>query len=150
MDFADSVKWGMYDRLLAWAAFAVGALIITIGVWYGAGNTVGELGAILGGGTAPAPRSLPVAIGGIVLGVFVWQLGAVIARYHALTTATSQELAEEFDTERVKSELLTVVDERVGEMEHDINRLRRQIEALDDGETDGFSFENELDEPRDK
>lgn len=146
MHISDAVKWGLYDRLLAWAAFVVGAGIVAGGLWVGAGNTLGALSGIFVGESVPSPRSLPITVGGVVLGLFVWQLGAVIARYHSLTTATGQEVTDEFDTERVKSEILTVVDDRISEMEHEITRLRGHIEtrrADNDGE---FSFENELNE----
>jgi hypothetical protein len=69
----------------------------------------------------------------VVVGFVQWQLLTTVAYFKTLTEATEEQMAERFDSEKVKSEVLSVLDDRLAEMQTELERTRKQVEDLDSG-----------------
>ncbi|MFC7166608.1 hypothetical protein [Halospeciosus flavus] len=86
--------------------------------------------------TVPAPTR--ASAGGFVLllvGVAVWRFGKAWALYKTLPAAVEEQVADTFDTEHVKSDLASVVDSRLSDVQQDIQSMNREVRQLkqDDG-----------------
>lgn len=80
----------------------------------------------------------------VLLGAFVWQVGSTAARYWTLTAAFSAETAEILDTEAMKSDILSVMDERLADLKQDTQRTRRIVERMGSEEAaESFEFADE-------
>lgn len=143
MRLADSLKWALYDRILAWLSFLVGALFIVGGLFVGAGNTLADVAA--GNLFSPArPDNVAITAVGVITGIIIWQLGRATARHHAVVAATEEQITEEVNTERLKSEVLSVLDGRLSDMEADLEEVRRQAARIEQKERVGeFEFGDE-------
>ncbi|NHN57761.1 MULTISPECIES: hypothetical protein [Halorussus] len=128
MDAKRSLRWAVYYVVLAGAATLVGGALVGAGVALGIGDGYGQLadGAALSTALTTAAPGLAVA----VLGVLVWAVGSVAAFVRVFTAAVEEQMRERFDGERVKSEILSVLDERLSEVEHDVSETRRQVSEL--------------------
>ncbi len=134
MRLTTSLRWALYYRGLALLSFLVGAAVAAAGVWIGLYDVlVALLDLASGGGNiSDALASSRPILGGalVVLGFAVWQLGKTAAFYKTLTQATESEMADRFDTQTVKSEILSVLDEQLSELHADVETTRRQVSRL--------------------
>lgn len=139
MEYAETLKWtGVY-----------------LGLWLAAGVVGGAVAAvgIALGGLAPlgayqlTPFVLRVAYlptGGLAvigLGLLVFKVGSAAALVHVVVGATETRLPAALDTEGVKSDILTVLDERLSEMHGDLRETKRLVRTAGAGDDDGFEFE---------
>ncbi len=146
MKFTTALKWGLYDRLLAGISFLVGLGLLLGGIWYGAGNTLLALPDVLLGARPFVPPENPTALAaGAVLGVLVWQVGRATVRYHGLARSTSEEVTAEVNTDRLKSEILEVVDGRITDLETELDTISAQLddETKRDGSFDSAAGDQE-------
>lgn len=129
MDLVDAIKWAALYRLIALGSFLVGVGIIAAGVVAGVGDAVIVLlENPLDPGTA-AEEANPAATAVLfVIGFVVWQVGATVGLYYTFARATGQSAAEEFDTVRLKSEVLEGLDERLQELEDDVAATRAAVD----------------------
>lgn len=134
MQLTTSLRWALYYRGLALASFLVGAAVAAAGVWIGLYDVlVALLGLASGGGNVgeALASSRPIAGGAlVVLGVAVWQLGKTAAFYKTLTQATESEMADRFDSQTVKSEILAALDEQLSALHDDVETTRKQVSRL--------------------
>lgn len=72
------------------------------------------------------------------VGILVYRFGKAWALYMTLTAAHEEALAETFDTQRVKSDIVSVVDERLSDMQTDLQSVNRELRKL--REDDAFDF----------
>jgi hypothetical protein len=111
-------------------------------------------GAVLGGAeawdtynaTESTTQALSSAWLGIVLaavGVLVYRFGKAWALYKTLTDATEESLEDTYDTQRVKSDIVSVLDDRLSDMQTDLQSVNRELRKLRDD--DQFQFGNEDD-----
>jgi hypothetical protein len=126
-----AVAW-LVGALVAVALVAVGYRYLGIDVALDNYRT-GESTLRTAAGTA-APGVL-VAL----LGVVAWRFITSWALFRTLVPATRDALSETYDTERVKSEVLTVLDERLSEMQQDIQSVERA--ARSSGEETDFELD---------
>lgn len=121
----------MLYRGISIGTLLAGVGLAVVGVVLGFG---GALSAILADPLNPqgaVDASNPtVTIAFAVLGLLVWQFGKSFALYHTLPRATGEVAAEEFDTERVRSEVLEVLDERLAGIEDELEETRRSVQEL--------------------
>jgi uncharacterized membrane protein len=139
MDASRSLRWAVYYVVLAGIATAVGGALVGGGVVLGIADGYGQLadGAALTTALGTAAPGLVLAL----LGVIVWAVGSVTAFVRVFTAAVEEQMRERFDSEKVKSEILSVLDERLTEVEHDVSETRRQMSELKREETaDEFQF----------
>ena len=136
MEYAETLKWtGLYLGL--WLL----SLVIGLGIVVG-GIALGGLGPL--GAYQLTPFALRVSYyprGGLAvigLGLLVFKFGSVAALVHVVVSATEARLPAALDTETMKSDILSVIDERLSEMHGEIAETKRLVgESGDDG---GFEF----------
>lgn len=108
-------------------------------------------GAALGGAeawetynaTESATQALAAAWLGIILaaiGLLVYRLGKAWALYKTLTDATEEALEDTYDTQRVKSDIVSVLDDRLSDMQTDLQSVNRELRKLRGDEQ--FEFGN--------
>ena len=139
MDASSSLRWAVYFVALAGVATLLGAGLLGVGVVLGLGAAYDQLasGATLGTAAATAAPGLVV----VFLGTLAWAVGVAAAFFKVVTEATEAQMRERFDGERVKSDILSVLDERLSEVEHDAAETRRQVaEMKRDDSAEGFEF----------
>ncbi len=135
MRLTTSLRWALYYRGLALLSFLGGAVVAAAGVWVGLYDVVVALLELASGGSGNVSDALaasrPLAGGAlVVLGFAVWQVGKTAAFYKTLTQATESEMADRFDTQTVKSEILAALDEQLSDLHADVETTRRQVSRL--------------------
>ncbi|WP_256392429.1 hypothetical protein [Natronoarchaeum rubrum] len=135
MRLTTSLRWALYYRGLALLSFLFGAVVAAAGVWVGLYDVVVALLELASGGSGNVSDALsasrPLAGGAlVVLGFAVWQVGKTAAFYKTLTQATEAEMADRFDTQTVKSEILAALDEQLSDLHADVETTRRQVSRL--------------------
>lgn len=125
---------------LALAATVVGGVILAAGV-------------VLNGLAAPfmyqygaSPRRILVTTGPgmllVLVGVIVLWVGNATAAFIAIGEVVRTETAEELDTATLKSEILSVIDERLAEMHTEVSETRRLVNRLSRADAaDEFDFD---------
>jgi len=129
----------VYYVVLAGAATLLGGALVGGGVVLGIADAYSQLesGAALSAALKTAAPGLIL----VILGVAVWVVGTVTAFVRVFTAAVEEQMRERFDSEKVKSEILSVLDDRLSEVERDVSETRRQISELKREETaDEFQF----------
>ena len=125
--------------------FLLTSLFALVGLAFVAG------GAALGGAealdtynaTESVTQALSEAWLGIVLaviGLLVYRLGKAWALYKTLTDATEEALEDTYDTQRVKSDIVSVLDDRLSDMQTDLQSVNRELRKLRGDEQ--FEFGN--------
>ena len=139
MSDADATKAAALYAVAWTVSAAVGAAIAGFGVvgWL--------LPAYVRLSQGAAPGSLlNLAAPGVVLvlvGLFLWKLGSTVARFRTLGPTVAADTAERLDTEAMKSDILSVIDERLADMKQDTQRTRRVVEReSSEGAADDFEF----------
>jgi len=73
-----------------------------------------------------------------VVGVAVYRFGESWALYTTLTDAHEEALSDTYDTERVKADIVSVLDDRLSDMQNDLQSVNRELRKLK--EDDAFDF----------
>jgi uncharacterized membrane protein len=139
MDARRSLRWAVYYVVLAGVATLVGGGLVGAGFVLGLGTAVEQVsdGAALSSVVGTAAPGLALAL----LGVVIWAVGSVAAFVRVFTAAVEEQMRGRFDSEKVKSEILSVLDDRLVEMEQDMSETRRKISELKREETaEEFQF----------
>ena len=127
MESRRAVAWaGRYFLITAGFAL-VGAALVGVGLGYGglqAWSTYQSAGAM----AAVSGAALYLAVA--ALGILVWRFGKALALYMTLTGAMEAQLADTFDTQHVKSDIVSVLDERLADMQQDLQSVNREIRDL--------------------
>lgn len=145
MESADTLRWGGYYFVLS-----ILITLVTIGVIAG-GIAIGGLRPI--GYYQYTPSALRIAlypragIGLIGIGIFLWWGANTIAFYHTLVEAVGTRTAGQFNTEAMKSDVLSVLDDRLADIHQETTQTRRLINRVsrDDAAAD-FDFQEGFDE----
>lgn len=131
MDWKRSLTWAGKYFLITSGLALVGVGLIGVGLYVawtqGAGNLYG-LG--IPGPTAGSYLGLVP----IILGVAIWRAGKSWALYMTLTGAMEEQLAETYDTEHIKSDIVSVLDDRLSDMQHDLQSVNRELRKLKESE----------------
>ncbi|MFB6069761.1 MAG: hypothetical protein ABEJ76_01950 [Halanaeroarchaeum sp.] len=124
MESRRALAWaGRYFLLTAGFAL-VGLVLVGIGLGYGgmqAWSIYQQSGPL-----AAARGAAPYLVIG-VLGVLVWRFGKALSLYMTLTGAMEEQLAATFDTEHVKSDIVSVLDDRLADMQQDLQSVNREL-----------------------
>lgn len=138
MEYAETLKWtGVYLGLWLLAALLGGLVVV-------GGLALGGLAAL--GAYQLTPFSLRWALyptGGLVvmlLGLVVFKVGTTAALVHVVVGATETRLPTALDTEGIKSDILSVLDERLAEMHADLREIKR-LASGQANEAEEFEFE---------
>ncbi|MFB6112704.1 MAG: hypothetical protein ABEJ58_01220 [Halodesulfurarchaeum sp.] len=139
MERKRALLWAGKYFLLTSGLSIVGLALVGAGTYFvyqfGVGNLYG-LGI-------PAPTT-GRSIGGlvaIVVGIAIWRGGKAWALYLTMTGALQEELGETFDTEHVKSDIVSVLDERLADMQQDVQSVNRELRSVT--ESSDFEFGDE-------
>jgi len=132
MERKRALNWAGKYFLLTTVLGLVGITLVAIGGYVAYTQASGSLY----GFPRPTVRSL-VGLVPILLGIVVWRAGKAWALYLTLTGAMEDELGDTFDTEHVKSDIVAVLDDRLADMQQDLQSVNREIRNLKDkGEFD--------------
>lgn len=74
-----------------------------------------------------------------VIGLAVYRFGKAWALYKTLTAANEEALADTFDTQHVKSDIVSVVDDRLSDMQTELQATTRELRKLREDEPYDFS-----------
>lgn len=129
-----AVVWTV-AALIGTAIAGFGALRWVLPAWAG----------LLGGDpTMAVLRSAAPGVALIVLGLLVWKVTSAVVLFRTLSAAFAAETSERLDTETMKSDILSVMDERLAEINRDTTRTRQTVERLGSEEAaDEFDFPGE-------
>ncbi|MFB6124658.1 MAG: hypothetical protein ABEJ59_01700 [Halanaeroarchaeum sp.] len=125
-------------RALAWAgryflftaAFAlVGAALVGVGLGYGGLQAWGIYQQPNAGAMAALTGSVAY-LAVAVLGILVWRFGKALSLYMTLTGAMEEQLSGTFDTEHVKSDIVAVLDDRLADMQQDLQSVNRELREV--------------------
>jgi hypothetical protein len=141
MDAKRAFRWSGYYFALTTIATVVGLALVGAGALVGgkAGFDAYQAGAAATAALRTAAPGLALAL----VGVVVWRLGKAVAFYKTLTGAMEDELANTYDTEHVKADILSVLDDRLADIQHDIQSMNRNVRKLDDETAEAGDFEFE-------
>jgi hypothetical protein len=70
------------------------------------------------------------SLGLAAVGLFLWQFLSAWALYTTLTDAITEDVSDTYDTTKVKSDILSVVDDRITDVQNDINQVNRSIQDI--------------------
>lgn len=141
MDRTRSMRWaGRYflytlgASLLGLLLVGVGGYLLVTGLTFGTGS--------INGIPIPAARTQAyLAVVPIVLGVATYRFGKAWALYQTMTGAMEEELGDTFDTEHVKSDIVAVLDDRLADMQQDLQSVNRELRNMK--QADAFEFSDE-------
>lgn len=142
MENSQALKWAAIYFGLWLLAGVLGLVVIA------AGLALGGLG-IAGYGTyvAYTPsvlriRYIPIAGAALmVVGLLVWKYASAAAFFKTVTTAVETETTRRLNTETMKSDILSVLDDRLSDMHQEVTRTRRLVnrQSRDDAASE-FEF----------
>jgi hypothetical protein len=139
MEWKRALRWSAEYLVLTSVSAALGLGLIAAGLATGGFEA---LDAVADSGRLA--DALDAGVGWLALtlvGLLVWRLGTALALHRTLTGAVEERLAATYNTERVKSEMLEVLDERLAEMQNELESLEFAVEGAERSEsTDAFEF----------
>lgn len=138
MNERDALRWA--GRYFLWKALfgAVGAAFAAVAAAYAGYPLYLALRY-----DQPFPGTGTLAVAGllVLLGVVAWQVGTLWAFYRTLTGAVAEEVSSTYDTEKVKSDILSVLDDRLADLQSDVNAVNRNVQEVTRPEED-FQFDD--------
>ncbi|WP_254763270.1 hypothetical protein [Natrinema marinum] len=135
MDLRNPFRWAIVYRLVAVGSLVLGLALVALGLVIGFGGAVTVLfTAPLDPGPAIEQANPVITVVFAVLGVVVWQLGKTYALFATLPRAAGRAAGRQVDANRVASEVRDSLEERLTDLESEIEATRRAVEALDDGD----------------
>lgn len=131
--------------------FALTALISVVGFAMFAG---GFVYAGMQAGSAPIMGfSVPIpemaSLPGFVLsffGLVFWRFGKAWAFFKTMPTAVEEDVADTFDTQHVKSDIVAILDDRLNDMQQDLQSVNRELRELKEQQSGGseqFAFDEQ-------
>ncbi|AHG03163.1 hypothetical protein HALDL1_05830 [Halobacterium sp. DL1] len=118
--------------------FLLTTLFAVLGLAFIAGGAFLSRGAVDAGTTSELVSAAVPGIALAVVGVLLYRFGEAWALYKTLTAAHEEALADTFDTQHVKSDIVSVLDERLSDMQTDLQSVNRELRKLK--EDDQFQF----------
>lgn len=132
--------------------FALTALISVVGFGLFAG---GFVYAGMQAGSAPIMGfSVPIpgtaSLPGFIISLFglvIWRFGKAWAFFQTMPAAVEEDVADTFDTEHVKSDIVAILDDRLNDMQQDLQSVNRELrelkDAQDDSSSEQFAFDDQ-------
>lgn len=138
MNAKRALQWSGYYVLLSGVFTVVGLAMAGVG-----GYLTYESYQVTGAVTAALGDSIGAVVLAVV-GVLVWRFGHAWAFYKTLTGAVEEELSTTYDTEHVKSDILSVLDDRLADMQLEMQTMKGTIKDLarEQDADGGFQFDD--------
>ena len=131
LDLRRPIRWAVLYRAFATGALALGLVLVGLGVLAGFGTAVTTLVTDpLNPGPAIEQANPLVTIAFALVGLVVWQVGKTVALFLTLPRAAGRSAARQIDTAKLRSEVLKGLDERLAEMQTDVQETRRNVQEL--------------------
>lgn len=118
--------------------FAVTSLFAIIGLAFVAAGALVSQPALEAETTSEIVSAVLPGLALALVGVVIYRFGKAWALYKTLTAAHEEALADTFDTQRVKSDIVSVLDDRLADMQTDLQSVNRELRKLKDD--DQFDF----------
>jgi uncharacterized membrane protein YjgN (DUF898 family) len=128
MRVTSALRWAAYYRGIVWAAGLVPLGTALVAMFFIGTNRIPR-----GAGEAIGVATTPQFAVAMLASLVVWQFVKTAAFYKTVAEATEYQMAERFDSEKVKSEVLSVLDERLSEMQSELERTRKEVSDIDRG-----------------
>jgi len=128
MDWKRSFRWaGAY---FAWTSlFAlIGLVLVAVGVVMGGRGAYADFQQNVA--TATILRHAAPGLALAFVGFLVYRFGKAWALYRTLTAAGKEDLSDTFDTQHVKSDIVSVLDDRLSDMQQDLQSVNRELREL--------------------
>ena len=129
MENSRALKWAASYVALSTVALVIGLALVGVGVAL-AGMSLSRLVIVAQRSPLLLVRGAAPTVLLVLLGIAVWRVGAAFALFKTLGTAVEEQTAGTFDTEAVKSDILSVLDDRLSEMHQDLDQTRRVVNRL--------------------
>jgi hypothetical protein len=134
-----SILWAALYAAIASVATVIGIAIIATGLAIGGQEVYDTYQATDTVTTAVLVDAAPGLLV-VLVGIVVWRLGTGVALFVTIPGALKEELTQTYDNEQVKSEILTVLDDRLSEMEREVQGLRQDEYEEDEEYGGGFEL----------
>lgn len=135
MKSVSALRWTLWYRGIATGSFLVGLALFGLGLVTG----FGEAATLL---FADFPTNVDAAVGQsnplvtlafAVVGLLVWQVGKTYALFVTVPPATGRWTARSFDSVTLRGEVVDMLDDRLANMETELETMRRRLRTVDDG-----------------
>ena len=139
MEQKRALSWAGKYFLLTSVLAIVGIALVGVGLYVAYRYGIGDLYGL----GVPSP-STPKSLGGLLIvlvGIVVWRAGKAWAFYLTIAGAMEEQLGDTFDTEHVKSDIVAVLDDRLSDMQQDVQSVNRELRTVKD--SSGFEFGEE-------
>lgn len=129
--------------------FALTALISIVGfALFAAGIYLAGMQAgwrMVLGITLPVPGAASIPGFAVsLLGLAIWRFGKAWAFYSTLPAAVEEDVADTFDTQHVKSDIVAILDDRLNDMQQDLQSVNRELRELkEENQGEQFAFDNQ-------
>lgn len=131
LDLRSPFRWAVLYRAFATGALFFGLLLVIVGVFAGFGSAAISLVTDpLNPGPAIEQANPLITLAVAVVGFVVWQVGKTYALFATLPQAAGRSATEQFNSAKLRSEVLEGLDERLAEMQTDIEETRRNVQEL--------------------
>ena len=127
MHLTTALRWAAIYRAISWTFGLVFFGFVYLGFWLSFGGLPLTLGGVI------EAAASPLFVAPALIGFLLWQTVTTVAYYATVTGAVEETMAERFDAQMVKSEILEVLDDRLAEMEAQIRRSGRTSRATGGG-----------------
>lgn len=143
MENVEALKWAGLYTVLALVVTIIALGIAGIGVALGGLRTIGMFGyEWLARSVGIYPRGGLILI---VIGVIAWWFGIAASFFKTVVEAIEAQTAETMDTEAMKSDILAVLDDRLADMQQEVNETRRLVDRLSrDDAASEFEFSDDF------
>jgi hypothetical protein len=128
MKLTSALRWAAFYRGIVWVAGLLPVGVIGVGMYFLGTNRIPR-----GTGEALSNAKSPYFLAALLVSLVIWQFVKTAAFYKTVTEATEMQMAERFDSEKVKSEVLSVLDDRLAEMQTELERTRKEVQEIDSG-----------------
>ncbi|SDJ83955.1 hypothetical protein [Natronorubrum texcoconense] len=145
LDLSHPVRWAIIYRALTVGALVAGVAVVAFGFIAGFRTALLLLFADpLNPGPAIEQANPSITLLFCLLGIVVWQFGKAYALFFTLPRASGRAAARKLGSKGRSRVTLKNLDERLASMEAEIAETRREIQALERGETTAAFDERDL------
>ena len=131
MHLTTALRWAAIYRAVSWAFGLVFFGFVYLGFRLSLGGLPLSLGAAI------EAAASPLFIAPVLVGFLLWQTVTTVAYYATVSGAVEETMADQFDAQMVKSEILEVLDDRLAEMESQMRRSGGTSRATGGGSVGG-------------